>query len=183
MEEMSFNQDIEVYELSAHGAIFKYLKKRFKNLTYSEFFDGIAPGSIHKGILCQDVQQLTFSDSSFDLITSTEVFEHVADDRKGFKEVYRVLKNGGLFVFTVPLYDILPETVERARLENGKLVFLNTPTYGGDHLRREGILDFRNYGMDIDKRLKEAGFSEVIIKDVSDLNISIPRKQVIVAMK
>jgi ubiquinone/menaquinone biosynthesis C-methylase UbiE len=32
------------------------------------------------------VQRLSFADASFDLCTSTEVFEHVPDDRAGLRE-------------------------------------------------------------------------------------------------
>ena len=55
--------------------------------------------------MCQDVQHLTFDDAEFDICTSTEVFEHVPDDIKGFKEIYRVLKDDGVFIFTVPIHD------------------------------------------------------------------------------
>jgi ubiquinone/menaquinone biosynthesis C-methylase UbiE len=43
------------------------------------------------GIFNQDVQHLTFSDASFDVVTSNQVFEHVPDDIKGYAECLRVL--------------------------------------------------------------------------------------------
>ena len=108
---------------------------------------------------CQDVQGLTFDDATFDLCTSTEVFEHVPDDRKGFSEIRRVLRPGGRFVFTVPLTQAA-KTVERARLVDGKLQHLLEPEYHGDVIRGQGkVLCFRNYGRDILDRLRDSGFS------------------------
>jgi SAM-dependent methyltransferase len=182
LDDLNLDCDTKIYEMSAHGAFFRYLGKRFNDLTTSEYFDSITPGLMHKGVLCQDVHQLTFADETFDVITSTEVFEHVADDQKGFREVCRTIKPGGIFVFTVPL-TMKPVTVERAKEEDGRIVHIEEPTYGGDHLRKEGILDFRNYGMDIVERLTTAGFSKTDIKAVSRPEIGIPMKHVIVATK
>ena len=62
----------------------------------------------------QDISRLMFPDGSFDAVTSISTFEHVgigfyADpkhvdraDVRAFSEVRRVLKKGGLFVFSVP---------------------------------------------------------------------------------
>ena len=45
---------------------------------------------------------LPFSDDSFDTVTSFEVLEHVQDDEIAVREVRRVLRKNGLFIFTVP---------------------------------------------------------------------------------
>jgi SAM-dependent methyltransferase len=114
-------------------------------------------------VLCQDVQQLTFPDASFDVCTSTEVFEHVADDARGFREIRRVLRAGGAFVFTVPLGDA-EATVERAESQGGRIVHLLPPEYHGDRIRgRDRVLAFRNYGRDIVERLRTAGFAHARI--------------------
>src|SRR5690348_18431315 len=39
-----------VYELSSRGAVFRYLQKRAGRLTYSEYFDGAAPGETLHGL-------------------------------------------------------------------------------------------------------------------------------------
>ncbi len=83
--------DKSVYELSARGPLVAYLKRRAARLTCSEYFDGVASGAFLGGVQCQDVQRLTHADGIFDLCTSTEVFEHVPDDLRGFAEVQRVL--------------------------------------------------------------------------------------------
>jgi SAM-dependent methyltransferase len=155
--------EIDAYELSARGPWVRYLRRHCRNLTVSEFFPGVDPGERVKGVECQDVQNLIYPDNTFDLCTSTEVFEHVPDDRKGFSEIFRVLRPGGHIVFTVPLADNW-QTVERALIQDGQIKHLLPPEYHGDRLRGfGGVLAFRNYGRDVTERLSSAGFSKARI--------------------
>jgi SAM-dependent methyltransferase len=151
--------DAHVYEMSAGGAFYRYLRRAFPHLTVSELFDDVPPGAFRGGVQCQDVQALTYADASFDVVTSTEVLEHVPDDCRAFAELHRVLRPGGVLVFTVPLMEA-PATLERARLEHGAVVHLCRPEYHGDRLRgRRAVLAFRTYGLDILDRLRAAGFA------------------------
>jgi SAM-dependent methyltransferase len=147
-----------VYELSSRGPLYEFLRRNAADLSYSEYFDDLAPGAERDGVQCQDVQRLTHPDAAFDLVTSTEVFEHVPDDRRGFAEIRRVLRPGGAFIFTVPLADA-ERTVERAVLEQGGLKHLLPPEYHDDRIRGRGsVLVYRDYGHDIAERLLGAGF-------------------------
>lgn len=49
-----------------------------------------------------NIQQLPFSDNSFDLVTANVVVEHVRNPRALLHEVRRVLAPGGLFLFHTP---------------------------------------------------------------------------------
>lgn len=152
---------LAVYEMSSRGPLFGYLRERAGQFTYSEFFDDVRPGEFRGEVQCQDVQALTYGDATFDLCTSTEVFEHVPDDCRGFGEIRRVLRPGGRFVFTVPLTEEAV-TVERAVMEGGAIRHLLEPEYHGDVIRGHGrVLAFRNYGRDIVDRLRESGFRKV----------------------
>ena len=155
---LALPRDAAVYELSSRGALCRHLRRTFRHVTVSELFDDVPLGAVRDGVQCQDVQRLTHADRSFDLVTSTEVFEHVPDDGRAFAEVHRVLRPGGALVFTVPLMD-QTATLERARVEDGRVVHLVTPEYHGDRLRGRGaVLAFRTYGLDILDRLARAGF-------------------------
>jgi 2-polyprenyl-6-hydroxyphenyl methylase/3-demethylubiquinone-9 3-methyltransferase len=48
------------------------------------------------------MKKLPFKDNTFDKIVMSEVAEHLPNDVKGLKEVYRVLKPGGVLCLTVP---------------------------------------------------------------------------------
>lgn len=150
-------------ELSSRGALTRFLGKHCRSLATSEYLDGVPPGTVRDGVRCEDVQALTYADGSFDLSTSTEVFEHVPDDLAGFREIRRTLRPGGQLFFTVPLASE-GRTVERARLTSSGVEHLLEPAYHGDRLRGSGkVLVFRDYAPDIRDRLLASGFSRCIL--------------------
>jgi SAM-dependent methyltransferase len=162
-ERPGFRQE-RVYELSSRGPLFECLRREVADFSFSEYFEDVPPGGVRDGVRCEDVQQLTFADASFDLVTSTEVFEHVPDDRKGFSEIRRVLRPGGAFIFTVPLSPAA-RTVERAVLSKGCIEHLLAPEYHDDRIRGRGsVLVFRDYGADIVERLRVSGFATARIE-------------------
>lgn len=188
IESLNFSTSTSVYELSSRGALYKFLKGKFKNLYFSEYFDDVPLGLMKNSVVCQDVQNLllndeSFNDESFNLVTSTEVFEHVPDDSKGFSEIYRVLKKDGYFIFTVPLLDN-PKTVERCFLQpDGTIIHQLEPEYHGDRIPGQGrVLAFRNYGLDITERLESCGFHAEIRLVNSRRNV-IEDQKVIIAKK
>jgi SAM-dependent methyltransferase len=109
---------------------------------------------------------MSSANAAFDLCTSAEVFEHVEDDLAGFREVRRVLRGGGVFVFTVPIASA-PRTVVRAIRRNGRIEHLLPPEYHLDTIRGENtVLCFRDYGQDLPSRLISAGFAAAEIRPV-----------------
>jgi SAM-dependent methyltransferase len=51
--------------------------------------------------------ELPFHDASFGIITALDVVEHIPDDVGFLRELYRVLRPGGLLLVTVPAYQFL----------------------------------------------------------------------------
>lgn len=151
--------DRDAYELSAAGPLVAWLRPRCRSLALSEYVDGAMPGEMRNGVSCQNVEQLTFPAASFDVCTSTEVFEHVEDDRAGFAEIHRVLRPGGCFVFTVPI-DMQRDTIERTAMREGRRVDLLPRTYHADRYRGARVLCHRDYGRDVLDRLRSAGFDD-----------------------
>lgn len=164
VQQLNLPRTASVYELSSRGALFRFLQLRFSQFYCSEYFDDVAPGNSKQGVICQDVQKLLLDDARFDLVTSTEVFEHVPNDSLGFAEVFRVLKPDGHFILTVPLFDAA-HTVERCVLRaDGSLEHRLPPEYHGDRIRGQGrVLAFRNYGRDIVDRMNAVGFATKIV--------------------
>jgi len=50
------------------------------------------------------IQDLPFVDSAFDFIFCVDVIEHLEDDLKAMRELYRVLKPGGFLITTIPAF-------------------------------------------------------------------------------
>lgn len=47
-------------------------------------------------------KELPYQDNTFDIVTATEVIEHLEDFRAILREIYRVLKPGGICVLSTP---------------------------------------------------------------------------------
>ncbi|MCK5824448.1 MAG: methyltransferase domain-containing protein [Ichthyobacteriaceae bacterium] len=95
-----------------------------------------------------DVQKIPFEENTFDVIFCNHVLEHVDDDDKAMKELYRVLKPGGLGIFQVPQNVDLEKTYEDSSITSPE-----------DRTKHFGQYDhLRIYGMDYFSKLKNAGF-------------------------
>lgn len=79
----------------------------FTEVVLTDYAEGAEPGEIVHGMRHEDAQQLTFSDDTFAAVIDSETLEHVPDLSQALNEIARVLRPGGLHVFTVPMK---PET-------------------------------------------------------------------------
>ena len=95
-----------------------------------------------------DVQDIPLADGSVDVVICNHLFEHVADDRRAMREIYRIMRHGGWGIMLVP------EDRSRATtFEDDSIVDRDERT------RLFGQYDHRRvYGRDYDERLREAGF-------------------------
>lgn len=53
------------------------------------------------------VEALPFDDESFDIIISQEVLEHILDIKQGIREMYRILRRGGIIFIQVPFRNLV----------------------------------------------------------------------------
>jgi SAM-dependent methyltransferase len=137
---------VDVLEL-AFSSPLRSLLSQARAYTRSFYRPGIAPGTPRgDGAICQDITRLTFPDESLDLIVSSDVLEHVPDAHAAFRETARVLKPGGVHVFTVPPRSA---TKPRAIIKNGAIDFVMPAEYHYDPLDPAGVLAFWDYGPDI----------------------------------
>lgn len=110
---------------------------------------------------------LPYDDASFDLITCTEVIEHVEHYRRTFREIFRILKPGGTFIVTTP-------NVLNLRSRIRYLLFGFFSLFGPLHLRESqryltgGHINPVSYFY-VAHALSDAGFAEI--------NISIDKRQ------
>jgi SAM-dependent methyltransferase len=52
-----------------------------------------------------EITALPYRDGEFDLVCAFDVIEHTEDDQQVFRELSRVLKDGAVLVFSVPLHE------------------------------------------------------------------------------
>lgn len=141
-------QGKKILEAQSCGAINNLLRS-VSGFVCFEYFDGVKPGTDKNGILCNDLEALTFRDNSFDLVITQDVLEHVVHPNRALAEIFRVLKRGGYHMFTVPLHEGRP-TLSRAGLPK---------VYHGDPLRKEGALVSVDWGDDICSLVDSYGFN------------------------
>jgi SAM-dependent methyltransferase len=114
------------------------------------------------GIRNESITSLTWLDESFDYILSFDVFEHVPDYYKALSECYRVLRKGGIILFTVPFLATSEKNVVRATVsDSGEITHILEPEYHGDPIKSEGCLAFYHYGWELLDSLKDVGFQDV----------------------
>jgi len=144
--------------------LFNRLRKYYPKLTGSEFLDGTAPspGNRRTKIRNEDLTKLTFRDESFHYILSFDCLEHIPDYRKAIREIFRCLKENGIFYFCVPFYPYQQFNTTRAYInDDQQIVHLEPPEYHGNPLSENGSLCYNNFSFQLLDEIRETGFRDV----------------------
>ncbi len=137
-----FSEKLRVLHFAPEQAFLKRFKK-LKNITYTTT-DLNSPIADVKADICN----LPFEDNSYDFIICNHVLEHIPDDTKAMKEVYRVLTPNGTAILQVPYDRNRATTFEDNSITDPKERAAIFGQY--DHVRV--------YGMDYFEKLKSIGF-------------------------
>jgi len=116
----------------------------------SYYFEDTPPGASNNGRRCENLESLTFDDHSFDIFITQDVLEHVFRPDCALAEIMRVLKEGGLHIFTVPKHSGFLKSYQRARRIDGRIEHLKDPAYHGNPISSQGSLVTWDYGVDLD---------------------------------
>jgi len=137
-----FKADKKVLHVAPEQCFYRRFKK-LKNVEYltTDLFSPLAD-------VKADICNLPFEDNSYDVVFCNHVLEHIDDDAKAMKELYRVMKPGGLGVFQVPQDTARKETYEDSNITSSEERKVHFGQY--DHVRV--------YGMDYFDRLRAVGF-------------------------
>jgi SAM-dependent methyltransferase len=157
---------LAVWEPGVLGPFRMYLEW-LPNYVMSDFWPDVRPGDTRDGVRCEDLMNLTLPFDSFDLVITSDIFEHVRKPYAGFAEVHRVLRPGGRHIFSIPVQDpMAPNTVERVDTSGDDDVFILEPRY---HLgpKRSQHLVYTDFGLDLVDRLADVGFDTDIIRFAS----------------
>jgi SAM-dependent methyltransferase len=141
-----------------HIAPEKNTQKKFRarpNITYivGDMFSGASKytSEHYGGAIYLDITDMSrFKDGTFDVIICNHVLEHVIDDRRGMREIYRTLKSGGFAILQVPVSRNIESSIEdlSALTEEER-----TERFGqSDHVRIYAEKDYLS-------RLAEVGFA------------------------
>ena len=98
-----------------------------------------------------DALALTYGDASFDLIVSCEVIEHVGKPEQMVREMYRVLKPGGVAIMTFPsrefpvTYDPVNRIWQLTRGDGSREYAISQGAYAFGHEYLIGSEDFKKW--------------------------------------
>ena len=137
-----FNDKLKILHIAPEQPFYKKFKS-IKNWDYITC-DLNSPLADIKADICK----LPFKKFEFDLIICNHVLEHINDDLKAIREIYRVLKKNGVAILQVPIDESLSKTFEDKTIIDPKK---KSELFGQyDHVRK--------YGKDYYDRLKSVGF-------------------------
>ena len=141
-------QNLKIYEPGLIGPFRKFFQK-LPHYHTSYFWDDVEPGESREGVQCQDLMNLTYEDDSFDLVLSSDIFEHVRKPFVGFKEINRVLKPGGFHIFSIPLQcPMRPTTVYRVDTSGPEDVFVLPEHYHSAPMGGKSLV-YTDFGEDM----------------------------------
>lgn len=139
---------LRVFNTEASGAMHEALRSLPNYLSSEYFGPEYRSGDVVNGIEHQDLHATSLPDALIDLLITSDVFEHIPDPNKAQREVFRILAPGGRHILTVPFTsDTLADEVRAVQSDDGEIQHLMEPEMHGDHLRPDGILAFRKFGV------------------------------------
>lgn len=154
-----------IHEASPGPAEFAWMKN-YPNCSWSYYYEDRPLGEQlgRPDVTNQNLCKMTFPDDSFDVFITQDVMEHIDRPMDALKEIERVLKPGGVHIFTTPIY-IFSKTHPRISFnEKGERIYVDPPVYHGNPISSEGSLVTYDWGDDIlDYIDGSAGFVSEII--------------------
>lgn len=157
-----------IHESSPSGPTFKAFCEKCDNYTYSYWDERKTLGyQVDNVETNQNLEKLSFADEIFDVFITQDVFEHISNPQKAFSEINRVLKNGGIHIFTVPIYPF-QKTRTRIRIEQEKeevkIINVLPPIYHSNPLGGGSLVTW-DWGNDIVELIKDwTGMESEIIE-------------------
>lgn len=148
----SIHSSVTIAEINSAGSLHQFLRN-VPSVIYTEY------GSTTIDVRSEDIQRMTFGDSSIDMVVTSEVLEHVPDTGAALTEIHRVLVPKGFHVFTVPIHPQRSSSKCRALIKDNQLVHLYAPSYHGlPGNRKDDYLVFHEFGNDIYDLILASGF-------------------------
>jgi SAM-dependent methyltransferase len=137
--------------------ISRKLAKECPNYVASQFYPGRALGERVGKFVNEDLENQTFPDDSFDMVVSLDVMEHIFEPWSAYREIYRTLRPGGIYLHTYPIKkdQVVPIIARSVREEDGSIRHILAPEYHGNPVSDEGSLVTNDYGYYISVKIAE----------------------------
>ena len=149
-------QQLHIAEINSCGPLHKFLT-RLPKLAYSEF------QPVDDKTRREDLLALSYADHSFDVVLHSDTIEHVPDIDRAISEIWRILKPGGVSIFSIPWVRDGRKTAVRACLQDGELVHLMEPSFhGGSYQATQQYLVFYEFAEGFLEHLEQAGFQTTL---------------------
>lgn len=144
-------RDLAIHESSpAPRGISALLRMQGRHYSTSQFFPDAVPGAYRDGVRCEDLEALTFSDESLDVLLTQDVMEHVFNPEAVYREAYRVLRAGGLYLHTTPVSQNMAVSKRAAqKMPGGEVEHLLPAEYHGNPIDDAGSLVTFYWGLDL----------------------------------
>jgi SAM-dependent methyltransferase len=143
---------------------FRTYFRQLPGYVMSDYWRDVQPGHERDGVRCEDLMALTFPSGSFDLVITSDIFEHVRKPYAAFAEVHRVLRRGGRHIFSIPVQEPMrAATVARVDTSGPDDVFILEPRYHLGPGNSQHIV-YNDFGHDLLGRLEEVGFDTEVIR-------------------
>lgn len=145
-----------VWEPGSIGPLRQHLS-RVRRYEQTVFDPDLPPGPTSDGRRNEDLMALTFPDASIDLIVTSDILEHVRHPERAWAETFRVLRPGGMHIFSIPVrWPPEPTTTRRVDVSGAEDVLLMEPHHHFGHLV------YNDFGADLLDELRAAGFDASI---------------------
>ena len=149
-------QTLRIAEINLIDGVHDQLRK-LRQLAFSDYTPDADRANIDSLIRSEDLTRLSYADSSFDLVLTSETLEHVPDLHAALRELRRVLVLGGRHIFTIPVMPGVARTFARSVIRPDESIEDRAPRIchpGGD----VGYPVFTEFGSDLPEVIERAGF-------------------------
>ena len=150
-------RSLRIYEPGINSP-FRTNREHVARYETSFYWDDVEPGEERDGVQCQDLERLTFASDAFDLLISSDIFEHVRHPWTAFEETHRVLVSGGIHVFSIPAqHPMRAASSMRVDVSGPDDVHLQPEVYHGNGAGGRSLV-YIDYGLDMEHELDRIGF-------------------------
>jgi len=149
-------QSLRIAEINLIDGVHDQIRK-LPRVAFSDYVSDSTCGTGQPEVRSEDLTRLTYADSTFDVVLTSETLEHVPDLAAALRELRRVLVPGGRHVFTVPVLPGVAQTFARSVIRTDGSIEDRTIRIchpGG----AVGYTVYTEFGADLPELIELAGF-------------------------